>query len=300
MEKLHSYPSLFAIGHRATAELFDGPVIVEEKIDGSQFSFGISESGELMCRSKGVQIVLDEAGMFSSGVAAAKSVANLLKPGWTYRGEYLRVPKHNTLTYDRVPKNHVIIFDINTGLECYLGAAEKAEECARIGFEVVPLLYEGMIGGPHALTDLLNRTSVLGGPKIEGVVVKPKAYDKFGQDKKAIIGKFVSEDFKEKHSVEWKESNRGSGDILLTLGSELRSEARWAKAVQHLRDSGKLEGSPKDIGALIREVPADILKECAAEIQERLMKWAWPKIQRDTIRGLPEWYKQQLLEGQWK
>jgi ATP-dependent RNA circularization protein (DNA/RNA ligase family) len=37
-----SYPSIYALGHRAIRELFDGPVVVEEKIDGSQFSFGVS------------------------------------------------------------------------------------------------------------------------------------------------------------------------------------------------------------------------------------------------------------------
>lgn len=41
MDSWHSYPSIFAIGHRALAELLLDPVIVEEKVDGSQFSFGL-------------------------------------------------------------------------------------------------------------------------------------------------------------------------------------------------------------------------------------------------------------------
>ena len=42
----HSYGKIFNLGHKETEALFDGPVVVEEKIDGSQFSFG-SINGEL-------------------------------------------------------------------------------------------------------------------------------------------------------------------------------------------------------------------------------------------------------------
>lgn len=60
----HSYPSSFAIGHRALKELLYDPVIVEEKVDGSQFSFGLfknEETGalEYKCRSKGAQLNLE-------------------------------------------------------------------------------------------------------------------------------------------------------------------------------------------------------------------------------------------------
>lgn len=34
----HSYPSIYALGHRAIVDLLKGPVFIEEKIDGSQFS----------------------------------------------------------------------------------------------------------------------------------------------------------------------------------------------------------------------------------------------------------------------
>ena len=37
----HSFPSVYAVGHAALADLFLDDVIVEEKVDGSQFSFGL-------------------------------------------------------------------------------------------------------------------------------------------------------------------------------------------------------------------------------------------------------------------
>ena len=47
------------MGHKAIAELLKGPVYVEEKVDGSQFSFGVDENGEIRVRSKGCELVLD-------------------------------------------------------------------------------------------------------------------------------------------------------------------------------------------------------------------------------------------------
>lgn len=58
MIALNSYPKVYALGHPALAGLFDGPVIVQEKVDGSQFSFGLLGQ-ELVCRSHRVQLVLD-------------------------------------------------------------------------------------------------------------------------------------------------------------------------------------------------------------------------------------------------
>lgn len=111
---LRSYPSLFTVGHRALDGLFDSRVVVQEKIDGSQLSFGVElESRVLMVRSKGQQIDLDNPPkMFAKIVDILKDMQDRLVPGWVYRGEYLEKPKHNVIAYDRVPDNHVVLFDV--------------------------------------------------------------------------------------------------------------------------------------------------------------------------------------------
>lgn len=300
MDSWHSYPSIYALGHRYVADLFNEPVLVEEKIDGSQFSFGRFEvDGEIQffARSKGATLnVIAPERMFERAVESARSLD--LRVGWTYRAEYLQKPKHNSLAYDRVPKNHLMVFDINTGNECYLPYKEKASECERIGLEVVPLIHEGMIGGASEIRDMLDRTSVLGGQKIEGVVIKN--YSRFGQDKKAMMGKFVSEAFKEVHAKEWKTRNPTSKDILELIYDILRTPARWNKAVIHLRERGQIEDSPRDIGLLIKEVQADVEKECLDVVAEKLMAWAMPHVRRNVTRGLPEWYKDELLKRQFE
>ena len=298
MSSWHSYSKIFAVGHRAVADILNGPVLVEEKCDGSQFSFG-NVDGELRVRSKGAVMVTDAPErMFTLGVDTVKALAAELHPGWTYRGEFLCKPKHNALAYDRVPKGHIIIFDVNTDHETYLDYEQKAAEAERLGLECVPLIYCGMVGGIDLFRSFLERTSILGGQKIEGVVIKPERYDVFGEDKHVLMAKFVSEAYKEVHAREWKESNPSNGDILDLLGSEYRTPARWQKAVQHLAEAGTLDGSPRDIGPLMKAVPVDIEEECAAEIKEKLWRWAWPHIRRKAVAGAAEWYKEELLKKQ--
>jgi hypothetical protein len=236
--------------------------------------------------------------MFQKAVDTVNELRLVLRPGWTYRGEYLQKPKHNTLAYSRTPDKNIILFDINTAEADYLSYDEKKTEALRLGLEIVPRLFEGMLSDIEIIRGLLETESILGGQKIEGVVVKQITPTLFGQDKKALIGKFVSEAFKEIHQGEWKKENPSSSDVVTTIASSLKTPARWAKAVIHLREQGMIEDSPKDIGKLIREVPADIRKELEAEIKEKLFAYAWPSISRQVTHGLPEWYKEELLKLQ--
>lgn len=314
MSSWHSYGSLYNLGHRAVARLTDGPVIVQEKVDGSQFSFGKFEvlddhhvmdgwtgDYELRIRSKGAVMNIDAPEkMFSKAAETVKGLADKLHPGWTYRGEYLRVPKHNTLAYDRHPVGHIILFDIATDEETYLDPESVRREAERLGLEAVTELHKGMVTLDQLRHIIDNTVSALGGQKIEGVVLKPLNYDIFGPDKKVLMGKFVSEAFKETHSKVWKENNPTNKDIVARVAEGLRTPARWAKAVQHLREAGQIQDSPRDIPALFKEVNQDILKEETEAIKEALFKHAWPHISRGVTAGLPEWYKEQLLKAQFE
>ena len=45
--RLLSYPKVYNLGHKAITDLLLDPIIVEEKVDGSQFSFGMID-GQLL------------------------------------------------------------------------------------------------------------------------------------------------------------------------------------------------------------------------------------------------------------
>lgn len=301
MTSWHSYPKVWNFGHAAITEIFFDEVHIEEKVDGSQFSFGMFD-GKLKFRSKGREFsetadAPDEQ-MFFEGVEQVRVIADKLNPGWTYRGEYLLKPKHNVLAYDRTPKRNVILFDINTGHEQYLDYDSKRLESERLGLEVVPCLFRGKIYGADELRSLLDTPSVLGGQLIEGFVAKN--YQRFGKDGKALLGKYVSERFKEIHKKDWKGANPGQTDIKLLLGDSYRTPARWDKAIQHLREQGVLENSPKDIGKLMVELGTDAKTELEAEIKQSLFDWAWNDIRRRISAGFPEFYKEKLLKAQFE
>jgi hypothetical protein len=298
---LHSYSSVFGMGHKSLEGLWDGTVVVQEKIDGSQFSFGVIE-GELHARSKGATLMVPDCGpgnMFQKALNTALGLFQdgKLVEGWTYRGEFLGKPKHNTLCYGRVPIANVILFDIDRGNCDYLAQDEVELVAYNLGLECAPTFayWDGQRPLSDAL-ELLDRESILGGTKVEGVVLKN--YGQFTPDKKTMMGKIVSEDFKERHSGEWKKANPGTNDVVSNLIEMFTTEARWSKAVQHLRERGALQGAPQDIPALMREVNADVLAECGEEIKERLFSHFWKKeISRGVTKGLPEWYKRSLAES---
>jgi RNA ligase len=298
---INAYSSIFAIGHKALENLFDEPVQVEEKIDGSQFSMAVID-GVLYCRSKKQNIIVEEPEpMFGLAVMVARALheRKLLKPSWVYRCEYLKSNHHNVLCYDRVPESHLALFDIciaNT--ENYLSYEDKAYEAKALGISCVPLLYKGEVDSADKLKSFLEYQSFLGGQKIEGFVVKN--YKRFGLDKKVLMGKYVREEFKEVQGGEWRKNNPAAKDIVTKLIERYKSPARWDKAVQHLREAGELENSPRDIGKLIREIPTDVQKECEEEIKQLLFNHYWPQIRRGIISGFPEYYKENLLEKQFE
>ena len=56
---LHSYPNVYQLGHKLVSNVLDGYVLVQEKIDGSQISFGIDNLGDLRIRSKNKEIDIE-------------------------------------------------------------------------------------------------------------------------------------------------------------------------------------------------------------------------------------------------
>lgn len=292
MTHVPSYASIVAAGHKMTAGMFDLPVTVEEKIDGSFVAFGMFDDG-LAVRSRNQDIDLAAAGMFQPGVDEIVKRQDRLEPGWIYYGEYLSKPKHNTLAYDRVPNGHIVLWDVDKGIQTFLDWHLKACEADRLDFDVAPLLYLGRVDSTDTLTGLLHRDSLLGGQKIEGVVAK--CYDLFTAEKKIAVCKVVSDRFKEKHGADWKGRNPSRVDIVDSIIASLRSEARWAKGVQHMAEAGTLLDAPQDIGPLLREVQSDILAEEGEAIAELLLKHFWPAISKGAVAGLPQWYKDKLI-----
>lgn len=301
---IKAFPKIFHIGHSSIPHLFDDEVEITEKIDGSQFAFG-KLNGELICRSKGVIIPCQpqENDMFRKAWDWVESIGDKVKDNTVIYGEYLQKPHHNTLAYNRVPKNNFCLFGVahvdadgnyrfnNDGFS--LRALAHLLDC-----DIVPVVYQGKIESRDHLMALLDRESYLGGPKIEGIVVKNYKRDVLvgGWYIPISCGKFVSEQFKEKHQKTWSKEHAPSGKFE-TLKDNYRTEARWIKAIQHLEERGELENHPRDIGKLMKEVQIDLTEEEKSEIMLDLWKLFGKDVVKHSTRGLPEWYKERLVNN---
>lgn len=288
------------MGDKQISDLFDGPVEITEKLDGSQFGFG-KVDGELVIRSKGREIDIDNFDkMFGEGIAYVKSIQDKIPDGMFFYGEYLQKPRHSTLAYDRIPTNHIALFGIyNSANREFLDYEAIKQWADTLNVDAIPVLKVGMSSPDEVLSLVNERVSYLGGQNIEGVVVKAyKPWLFLGQIPLSVMsGKYVTEAFKEVHGNDWTKLNTGKGKFDVLKGN-YRSEARWNKAVQHLRDNANLTGSPKDIGNLIKEVHKDIVEEEQANIKEQLWNIFGKDILQYATNGLPQWYKEKILLGE--
>lgn len=103
-----------------------------------------------------------------------------------------------------------------------------------------------------------------------------------------MCAKFVSNEFRE--VAKQKPVRMPGDDPFAPVIAQFGTQARWLKAVQHLRDAGELENSPKDIPKIIREVQTDTIEECGTDICTAAMAIAKPKIYRGIVLGLGDWY----------
>lgn len=294
---IKAFPKIFAIGTDYIRDIFNEEIEITEKIDGSQFIFGKID-GDLYTRSKGQQIFPESVDkMFDLAVEYVLKIQDKIPDNTVFYCEYLKNPKHNTLKYNRVPKNNLILFGVADSSEMFYSYDKIKEWADILDIEVVPLIFNGKIENAVEIFDLIKKESILGGVDMEGLVVK-NYYRQFllgGQPMPLMAGKYVSEKFKEVHRESWGKEQTARGRFQVFKDS-FRTEARWEKSIQHLRDSGELENSPRDIGKLIKAVKDDIATEEKEAIKNFLYSEFSSEIYRFATGGLPEYYKQKLAE----
>ena len=296
MKTIPKYTKVLNLGSTFTESALVGPVILQEKVDGSQFRFGVNEDGALVIGSKNRDMIPEAPdGMFQQIADYLLSIKDRILefPPDTYLyGEYLMKPKHNVLSYGRIPTNHLVLFDgLQEGKWLLRGNLEQIAEF--LDFDVIPEFYEGEVCVDR-IKEFLKEDSFLGKEKIEGVVIKN--YSQIillGGSAFPLFTKYVRDEYRERHDKDWKEKS-GVGGLELFLKG-FQSESRWLKAVQHLRDEGRLTQELRDIGTLVKEVERDILEEESVNIKAFLFNHFKKSVIRYAVRGLPEWYKERLL-----
>lgn len=279
-----NYGKVYHFGHRDVRGILDKPVYVEEKIDGSQFSFGVTLGGELWCASKNKLLDLNtEDKLFKKAIATVEDLQVHLATGAVYRGEAVCAPRHNKLAYGRAPEKGLVLFDVQYCDGLYVSRGTLEDIAEELDLEIVPCLASGALTQQQVL-DLVDGPAYLGKCGREGIVIKSQ------DTHNRLKCKIVSDGFRETKRLA---KLKGSHSVGSTI-EQYRTEARWDKAIQHLREDGALTGTPKDIPAVLREIARDLKDECEDEIKEVLWPKLWKEIVKGVSQGAPEYYLKEL------
>lgn len=298
------YTKVIRFGDRKVQDILRDNIVVQEKFDGSQLSWMKDYDGTLRIRSKSQEIDQSSPGNFDKAVEHLRAYQDAMIPGMIYRGEYLRVSRQNVIQYDRVPRGHIVLYDVQS--EHYVSPARLKAEADAMGLDYAETLYEGR--GARFTEDMLeaelSKPSMLGGMR-EGVVIK--SLDRIGgwvADRGRtvwvhdvgglpLMAKVVSEQFKEVRKRPRVQRDQGVAE---QLGEQYATKARWAKAVQRLREAGRLTNSPRDIAPIKGEVVRDMLEEEGELIASKLLKAYKKQLAKGATSGLAEWYLELLKE----
>jgi len=295
-----TYPKIMVLGQRGTEEIFKDQVEVTEKCDGCNCRV-MNDNGKLRVGSHKRELSLDsdvpDAKMFTPFTNWVKEkeekLLKLLPSGTTLFGEMCQ--NHNVLKYKNTFP--IVLFNVGRieeyGLD-FVSAEFQEHELSKLSLELgvplVPVLYKGKIGSREQLDKLLDTQSFMGGTKIEGIVIKN--YNQLNQFGRPIFAKIVSQEFKEDHRDKRKSSNTTSLEEKIV--EKYFNEARLRKSIQHLREDGTYDGSPRDIGNLLKHIPKDIYSEAKEEIKEMLFDKYWKQISRMICGRIPQAYKNYL------
>lgn len=281
-------------------DILSGKTLIQEKVDGSQFSFGIDFSGDIFCRSKNKIIDLDNPeNLFAPAVEYIKSKESQIKfhlgPGDVMFAETLCRPKHNTIVYDRVPINNIMLF------AAYIGRNWASLDTLELGAREfgVELISSKYLENPtfEDLQRMILQPSILGG-MMEGVVVKDYTRCCPHQQRYGILSpmmaKLVRPEFSEMNHKN-VDHRVGSNGQVKGVFMQYNNTSRWIKAVMRMKEEGTYTGTLKDIGKLIPAIQKDILDEESTELGKQLLKIYMKDFQKQVTIGFVDWYKNQLL-----
>lgn len=303
---MRSYQKIPGDHRKEIQDIWEGYLIVEEKVDGSQFRVEIDEKGMIYCGSHHQELNLTD-NQFKQAIDEAQKVFAGIKSDpndiISIFCEYLRKPKHNVIPYERVPNHNLAVFDVLIGGK-FLDRESKERFVFNVGLEVVPMLWRGEAKDftDKVKNKLLETKSFLGHQKgydrIEGIVIKN--YNKYYDVNKypwlegtPMFTKIVNDDFKEKNKV----SHPKAGDKIETLKKSICTEARWIKAVQHCKERNELVGDMVDLQKLAPEIVRDLVEEEKEGLKEELWKLYGKQLTQASVKGLPQWYKERLKNG---
>lgn len=201
--------------------LFDGNVLVEEKVDGANLGLSLDRDGGIRVQNRGQYLAQPFSGQFSRLSAwlaqHEDGLRTVLQPELILFGEWMAA--RHSLDYTALP-DWFLLFDVyDRSQRAFWSAVRRNELADKAGVAVVPCVFQGHTT-IAALQHLVNHTHsrFRNGQPLEGVVVR-----RDGPMWNETRAKLVRPDFTQaigKHwrgrSIEWNHiyiSNRADSSI---------------------------------------------------------------------------------------
>ena len=299
MEKMNVYPSIATLDVKSTRDWSENyQYYIEEKIDGSQLSIVIVD-GKLSFYNKHSRANMNNAFEKAITMLTFKYEGkDILNANYIYHGESVCRIKHNVCVYERTPKHYFILYDIFDVVKNeYVSSEAKIKEAERVGFEMVPILYQNQDPNqnPYEICEKLFKdieegkiTSCLGGI-VEGIVLKHHAYYKKGKYVATKL-KLVTKNFKERHAIKLPKAELSADEFLESLGKSFCTEARFQKSLQHLIERDEVPNA----GKMIAELNADFDKEYKEELSLLLYTEFSPLLKKLAREGVTNWFNNKI------
>ena len=322
------FPKIKNMGDRLLTHLFDNESEISEKLDGSQFRIYLDSDGLFEVGSKnqeGLELFTSRIemtksngkhDMFDLAVEQAEKLKLKLEiyldgigaENITLYTEYLRSKKHNALCYERVPLNNLYLFGtiyLRDDKIHNMRTSDLITLANELNLESPNILYEGKISNQEDLKEMLEGESILGGTKIEGIVIKnySKTYpvDLLSTERYVgfpLAGKLVRDEFKEVQGGEWNKQKKASS--IDGIAETYLTEARFLKSIQHLKEEEKLTFEKKDLAILIPEVLKDLLGEEGEQINRIILNKFHEEFRRRISNYVVKQYTEFLLNKQFE
>jgi hypothetical protein len=203
--EFRSYPKIHRLGKEETDGILDGPVTVQEKVDGANVSIW-QDGGTVRGGSRTRELGDDEFNGFTPYIRSNPLIGGWLQANPTKRlyGEWL--VKH-TITYPDDAYRQVYLYDIyddETGT--YADQATVKGTAEALGLKYPELFLVDTTTTPEAIYDFVGKSFI--GANGEGVVIKHQGWvNKFGDHSYA---KVVHEKFKENNAIVFGGNNKHS------------------------------------------------------------------------------------------
>lgn len=280
------------------------------KYDGSQITFIRQPDDSILAYNKNKKISKSNK-IFGKTITMFSSlVGPNLNSDYEYHGESITSIKHNLIEYERTPKYYFILFDIYDMVKRqYLTREEMEAEAKRLNIDFAETVYKNT--DPKVLPKEKIKELMLGieegslksylGGQIEGLVLKCDSFAyKFRKNEtinRRLALKSVRDSFKEKITMKLEKSEMGTiQEKLEQIGQNYNTEARFHKAIQHLKERGEYKNNVKDMLNIVYELDNDFEKEYKEEVCEYLWAEFSDTIKANARKGFVDYYKQNYFK----